>query len=420
MFGGSPFRHRDFRLLLVGQTTTQLGTQVSAVAVPLLAVLTLHASPLQLGLVNAAGTVAFVLIGLPAGAWVDSRARRPILIASDLARAALLATIPIASLLGLLSIAHLIVVSLLAGVARVLFDLAYQSYLPSVVGKDGLLAGNSAMETMRAGGQVAGPALGGLLVALSGAANVVLIQAVTFAVSAALLLGIRTREPAARPHSTRPRIREGVLFVARNGILRAITITSAAGNFSFAMASAVNFLFMARTLGLSPTAIGVVVGLGSGTVIVGAAITPFLARRVGSARIVWLALAVTGPVALLAPLAQPGWLTVLLVVGIAAGELGQIVYAITSLSLRQRICPDHLLGRVNATMRFFMMGMFPLGALLGGVLGEFVGLRPTLWLAGGIIAASTLPVYRALRRLPAGQEDLAGVRTGVESEPPKS
>ena len=125
--------------------------------------------------------------------------------------------------------------------------------------------------------------------------------------------------------------------------------------------------------------------------------TPRLARHAGSARISWLSLAVTGPVGLLTPLAGPGWLVVPLVVGIAAGELGQIVYAVASLSLRQRLCPARLLGRVNATMRFLMMGLFPVGALLGGVLGEFVGLRPTLWLSGGIIAASTLPVHRALR-----------------------
>lgn len=403
VFGGSPFRHRDFRLLLVGQTTSQLGAQISGVAIPLLAVLTLRASPLQLGLVTASGTLAFALIGLPAGAWVDRWPCRPILIASDVTRAVLLATIPVASLLGILTITHLIVVSLLAGSARVFFDLAYQSYTPLVVGKNRLLAGNSAMETVRASAQVFGPGLGGWLVALAGAANVVLIQTATFAASAASLIAIKTHEPAAPTQPDRPRLREqiheGLLFVARTPLLRATAITSAAGNFAFAIASAVSFVFMVRTIGLSATAIGVVVALGSLTVVAGAAVTPHLARYVGSARIIWLSLAVTGPVALLSPLARPGRLVVLLVVGIAAGELGQIVYSITNLSLRQRLCPAHILGRVNATMRFAMMGLFPLGALLGGVLGEFVGLRPTLWLSGGMIAASTLPMYRALRHI---------------------
>lgn len=178
------FAHRDFRLLLVGQTTSQFGAQVSGVAVPLLAVLTLDATPLELGLVTASSTLAFALIGLPAGAWLDRWHRRGILIASDVARAVLIATIPLAAVLDVLSIAQLVVVSLLSGFARVFFDVGYQSYIPSVIGKDKLLAGNSAMETLRASGQVVGPGLGGILVTLIGAANVLLLQAVTFVVSA--------------------------------------------------------------------------------------------------------------------------------------------------------------------------------------------------------------------------------------------
>lgn len=403
MSGRSPLRHRDFRLLLFGQATSQLGAQISGVAIPLLAVLALEASPLQLGVVTASGTLAFALIGLPVGAWVDSWPCRPVLIASDLARTVLLATIPITWLLGALSITQLILVSLLTGFARVFFDVAYQSYIPSVIGKDRLLAGNSAMETVRACGQMAGPGIGGWLVALAGAANVVLIQAAAFAVSAASLVAIKAPEPAAATVPDRPRlggrIKEGMLFVARTPILRATAISSAAGNFAFAIASAVSVVFMVRTMGLSPTGVGVVVALGSVTVAAGAALTPRLARYVGSARIVWLSLAVTGPVALLTPLAGPGWLAIVLVIGIAAGEFGQIIYSITNVSLRQRLCPEQVLGRVNATMRFLLMGLFPLGALLGGVLGEFVGLRPTLWLSGVIIAVSALPIYRALRHV---------------------
>jgi MFS family permease len=399
----SPLRRRDFRLLLAGQTASQLGAQVSAVAIPLLAVLTLDASPLQLGLVSAAQTVAFALIGLPSGAWVDRWRRRPILIASDVIRAVLLATIPIAFLLDVLTITQLIIVSLLAGAARVFFDVAYQSYLPSVIGRDQLLSGNSAMETVRASGQIVGPGIGGWLVALAGAANVVLIQAVTFAASAVSLAAIRTREPAlpapADPPRMWPQVKEGLLFVARTPILRATAITSGLGNFAFAMASAVTVVFMVRTLHLSATAVGVVVALGSVTVMIGAALTPRMARRVGSARIIWLSLAVTAPLGMLTPLARPGLLVTLLVVGMAAGELGQIVYAITNVSLRQKLCPPYLLGRVSATMRFLMMGLFPLGALFGGVVGEVLGLRAALWLTGGVIALSTLPVYRVLRQI---------------------
>ncbi|PWC06840.1 MFS transporter [Mycetocola zhujimingii] len=397
------FRSRDFRLLLIGQTTSQLGSQVSGVAIPLLAVLTLDASPIELGLVTASSTLAFALIGLPAGAWLDRWVKLPVLVASDIARALLLATIPLAALVGILNITHLVVVSLLTGFARVFFDVGYQSYLPVVLGKDRVLAGNSSMEAIRASGQVIGPGLGGGLVGVIGAANVVLTQAVTFAVSAVCLLAIRTREAPIPVHPDRPRlgaqIREGLVFVAHNRILRATALASAAGNFSFAIASAVTFIFASRTLELSPLAIGVIVSVGSVSAMIGAAFTPRISRRVGSVRIIWLSLAVTGPFALLTPLSQPGWLVLLAAVGMSVGELGQIIYAVTNVSLRQRLCPDAMLSRVNATMRVLIMGLFPLGALVGGVLGELIGLRGTLFVAGGLMVLSPIPLMAVFGRI---------------------
>jgi MFS family permease len=394
-------RHRDFRLLLAGQTTSQLGAQVSGVAIPLLAVLTLSATPFEMGLIAASSTVAFALIGLPAGAWLDRVHRRPVLIATDLVRAALLLSIPVAAWWGTLTIMQLVLVSLASGFARVFFDVGYQSYIPSVLGRNQVLAGNSAMETVRASGQVVGPGVGGWLVALAGAANVVLIQALTFVISALSLLAIKRREaeiPVREEHHTlRSQIAEGLSFVLRNRVLRAVAVTSAACNFAFAVAAAVTFIFASRVLELGPAAIGLVVATGSLAVVAGASLTPRIANRIGSARVIWVSLAVTGPLGLLAPLAQPGALVALLVIGIAAGELGQIIYAITNVSLRQRLCPDALLGRVNATMRFLIMGSFPLGALLGGVLGEAIGLRETMWVYGLIIAVAPVPLILALR-----------------------
>ena len=302
---------RDYRLLLLGQTTSQLGAQVSAVAVPLLAVLVLHASAWQLGVVNAAGTIAFLVIGLPVGAWTDRWRRRRILIASDLARAGLLATIPLAAGLGTLSITQLIVVSLLVGAARVFFDVGYQSYLPDLLGPDRVLGGNAAMETIRSTGQVAGPGLGGWLVGLAGAAAVVAVQAGTFLVSALSLLGIRHREAAPQRHpgpaTLRRQVGEGLSFVGGNRVLRVLVLTSALGNFAFAIASSVVVIFMARDLRLSPALIGLITGGGSLAALAGAALTPRLARAIGSARVVWLPLAVTAPVAIPGALARPGW-----------------------------------------------------------------------------------------------------------------
>ena len=398
----SLFASRDFRLLLAGQTTSQLGAQISGVAVPLLAVVTLGASPLEVGLIGAASTLAFAVIGLPAGAWIDRVRRRPVLIASDAVRALLLATIPLAAAFGVLTVGQLLVVSLLAGFARVFFDVGYRSYLPSVIGRDRVLAGNSSLEFVRASGQVAGPALGGVLVTLIGAASVVLVQAGTFAVSALCLVGIRAREDApAGPsrHGMRREVAEGLRFVFRSRALRATAIASALSNVSFAIASAVNMVFLSRTLGLPAALIGAVIAVGSVTVMIGAAFTTRLARAVGSARIIWLSLALTCPLSLLGAFAQPGWWTLLIVAGIAAGELGQIVYAITSVSLRQQLCPDRMLGRVSATMQVVVMGLFPVGAAVGGVLGNAIGPRWTLVVAGCLLLVCPVVLWSALRRV---------------------
>lgn len=392
---------RDFRLLLAGQTTSQLGTQVSGVAIPLLAVGVLGAGPFEVGLIGAASTVAFAAIGLPAGAWLDQWRRGPVLIASDLVRAVLLLSIPVAAWMGLLTIGQVVVVSLLAGIARVFFDVGYQSYIPTVVGKDQVLAGNSAMEFLRASGQVAGPGLGGILVTLIGAANVVLVQAVTFAVSAATLLGIRAPEARPEPHPAshglRAQIAEGLRYVLGNRVLRATALASALSNLSFAVASAVTIVFLVRELLLPAWAVGVLFAIGSVTVMLGAAFTPRMSRLVGSARIIWVSLAVTVPLTLLGVLAQPGWGVALILISIAAGEFGQIAYSITNVSLRQRLCPDRILGRVNATMRVLIMGLFPLGAVLGGGLGEWIGLRPTLVVAGAIGLAAPVVLWIVLR-----------------------
>jgi MFS family permease len=374
---------------------------VTGVAIPLLAVTGLGASALQVGLLGAASTIAFAVIGLPAGAWLDGVRKRPVLVVADVVRALLFASIPVAAWLGVLGMGQLLLVALLAGIARVFFDVGYQSYVPAVVGRDRVLAGNSAMEFLRSSGQLAGPGLGGILVTLVGAANVVLTQAVTFAVSAVTLLAIRAREDVAAeehaPQHLGRRIAEGVRFVVRTPALRATAIASAASNLSFAIASAVTIVFLARDLHQPAWVIGLVVAGGAGATMIGAAVTPAAARRAGSVRIIWLSLALTAPLALLVVLAAPGWGLLLALAGMAAGELGQIVYAITNVSLRQRICPDRILSRVNATMRVAIMGLFPLGALVGGILGDAIGARWTLLVAGAVGLVAPAVLWMALR-----------------------
>jgi MFS family permease len=387
-------RHGDFRLLLVGQTTSQLGSQLAGVAVPLLAVVTLSATALEVGLINAASTVAFAVIGLPAGVWLDRVRRRPVLIAADLVRAGLLATIPALAAFGGLALWQLMAVSLLVGGARVFFDVGYRSYLPALIGPGQVLAGNSVLEFVRASGQVVGPGLGGILVAAWGAPWVIAVQALTFLVSSGCLIAIRRREPSVPADPERGplarQIRVGLTFVLRSRVLRATAVASGVSNFAFALASAVNIIFMARVLGLPQAAIGIVIAAGSGTVMIGAALTPRLARRFGSARIAWLVLAVTMPLTVLGALAFPGWGIVLIVIGIAAGEFGQIVFSIANLSARQTISPPELLGRVNATIQVLVMGLFPLGALIGGGLGDLIGARLTLIVSGVLLLMAPL------------------------------
>jgi MFS family permease len=391
-------RHRDFRLLLIGQTTSQLGAQLAGVAVPLLAVVSLGATALQVGLINAASMLAFAVIGLPAGVWVDRLRRRPLLVAADLVRAGLLATIPALAAVGALAIWQLMVVSLLVGGARVFFDVGYRSYLPALIGRGQVLAGNSALEFVRASGQIVGPGLGGILVAAWGAQWVIAVQAATFVVSGGCLLLIRAREqPVPRDPSSPSlgrQIRVGLGFVLRSRVLRATAVASGVSNVAFAVASAVNIIFMTRVLGLPQAAVGIVIAAGSATVMAGAAFTPWLARRFGSARLAWLVLAATTPLAVLGAFAFPGWGVALIVVGIAAGEFGQIVFSITNTSLRQVICPPELLGRVNATIQVLVMGLFPLGALLGGALGDWVGARVTLVVSGLMLLAAPIALRR--------------------------
>lgn len=410
----SLFRHRDFRLLLVGQTTSQFGTQISGIAIPLLAVGVLEATAFEVGMLGAASTIAFAVIGFPAGAWLDRVRRGPILIASDVVRALLFLTIPVAAWFGVLSMTQLLIVVLLAGIARVFFDVGYQSYLPSVIGRGHVLAGNSAMEFVRASGQIAGPGLGGFLVGLIGAANVLALQAATFAVSALALLGIRSREPEPETPETRTSlgadILEGLRFVLGNSVLRATMIASALSNLSFAIASAVSVIFLVRTLELPEWGVGLVIAIGSATAMLGAALTPRLSSALGSARVIWLSLAATAPFTMIGALAQPGPLIVLVIVGIAIGELGQIVYAITNVSLRQRSTPDRMLGRVNATMRVLIMGLFPLGAIAGGVLGEVLGARLTLVIAGAVAVVAPIALFYALRR----HRDVEEAGLGIE------
>jgi MFS family permease len=401
--GSSLFFHADFRRLWAGDTASQFGTTVGYTAIPLLAAVTLAATPFEMGLLTAAQTLAFLLIGLPAGVWVDRLRRRRVMLTADFTRFALLLSVPLAWWAGVLTLAQLLVVVLLVGVATVFFDIAYQSYLPSLVGRERLLEGNAKLQAVHSVAQVAGPSGAGVLVQLVSAANTVLVTAFGYLASALFLFRIRAVEP--EPERTGharlvPQIAEGLRFVFSDKPLRASVACTATANLFGGAFVAVQVLFLTRTLGLTPAVVGVLLAVGGAGGILGAACSGALTRRIGHARAIWLVPLLSWPAHLLFPWTGPDWRRALAVFGEVVYGFGLVVYNVASVSYRQVICPDRLMGRMNASARFVVWGTIPLGGLLGGALGEGLGLRGAVWVAvGGEVAAVLWVVCSPLRRM---------------------
>lgn len=389
----SLWSHRDFRLLWAGDTISQFGSAIGHTVLPLLAVGALAATPFEMGVLSAASTAAFLLIGLPAGVWVDRLSRRPVMLVADFARAALLLSVPVAWWLGLLTLTHLVVVALLVGAATVLFDIAYQSYLPALVGREQLVDGNSKLEASRAVAQVSGPAAAGGVAQAVGAAVGVLATAVGYLVSALFLLRIRTVEPAPRKPEKpglRHEIAEGLRFVFGHRSLRAIVGCTGTANFFGGMAAAVLVLFLVREIGLSEGVVGLVLSAAGVGGVLGALTVNRWNARFGQTTVIWLSGLVTWPLGVLVPFGAADWRIVFVVVGEAAVAYGATVYNIAQVSYRQSICPDHLLGRMNASIRFVVWGSMPLGGLVGGLLGGGIGVTATLFVGMACQAAAVL------------------------------
>lgn len=396
-------RRRDFRLFMSSHICNELGGSITYVALPLMAVLTLDASAMQAGLLAAAEHAAFLVLGLPAGAWVDRMRRRRVMMAADLARTVLLTALPVAYLLDLHSMPLLYAVALLLGCARLFGDVADQSYLPTLIGKDTLIAGNSKLETVRSGAEFAGPGIAGFLVQLLGAAGTLAGQAVTSLVSVVLLGRIGAREekpePAPRRHLLRD-IREGLGYVLGHRILRLIALNTAAVNLFLSAVMAIEVLFLTRTVGLPPAAVGWVLTTATIGSVLAATVADRVTRAVGAARLTWLSLLVTMPFGLLLPLADKDWRIGLFVLGSFVQSAGVTLYNICQVTYRQTVCPPHLLGRMTATMRFLVWGVLPLSGLLAGLLGELLGVRNALWLCAAALSVAPLVLLCSpLRRM---------------------
>jgi MFS family permease len=389
------WRHRDFLHLWGSETVSQLGTQVTQLALPIVAVTVLTATPFQMGVLTALETLAFLVIGLPAGAWVDRWRRRRVLVVNDVIRALALGSIPLAYVVHALSLPQLFGIAVVTGTATVFFDVAYQSYLPSLVARDQIVDGNGKLETSRAVAQVAGPGITGVLLRLVSAPLLIAADAVSFLVSALFIAGIRHRDVVPDRAERRPlrtEIAEGLSFVVRHLLLRRIVACTGIANFAGAMSGALLVLYALRELGLSQSTVGFVFAAGSVGGLVGAVTGARFARWVGEGRAIPLTALLIMPFSALVPLAVLGAPTVLLVIGWFGFSWAVVAYNITQVSFRQRLCPPRLLGRMNASVRFVVYGTQPLGALLGGALGSTIGVLPTLWISVAGAGVAALPV----------------------------
>ena len=401
------WHHRSFRRLWIAETVSQTGTMVSQIALPLLAILVVHASTFEVGLLTALQSVAFLVIGLPAGAWVDRMRLRNVLIANDILRAVATGSIPLAAALHALTIEQLYAVAVVVGIGTVFFDVAYQSYLPELVDRDRLVEGNAKLQASESLAQIAGPSIGGILIQALTAPYAVLVDALSFVWSAAWVSAIRTESPKRQcdPHRHLGReIAEGLRFVVGNRMLRAIALCTASSNLFISLGLAVYYVLLARDLRLSPGVIGLIGSTAAVGGLIGSLLAGRVARRLGQGPTIWISILVAGPLGFVAPFVHRDWTLVVLAATQLLFWITVVVYNITQVSFRQGLCPQSLLGRMNATMRFLVWGTLPLGSLLGGILGSWLGPRPALLIAAIGACFAFLPVYlsplRALRELP--------------------
>jgi MFS family permease len=413
--------HRNFRQLWIGDALGQLGAQLAMLALPIYAVTTLDATEWQMGVLTAAETVAFPVIGLFVGAWVDRMRKRRTLIVADLVRAAALAVVVVTGLTETGSMALLIGAAVVISCANVFFDVSHQSYVPGLVGLDRIAEGNSKLQATQSVAIAVAPGVGGQLLRVVSAPALVGFTVVTYLLSAVAVGRIRHEEvlPArAERRSLRVEIAEGLRFVLTQPLLRRIVACTSLSNFAGSVTNALLVIYALRTLGLDEAALGAVYSASAVGGILGAVVADRLSRRVGEGRTIALSALAWVPAMALTPLAftlsdagipAPA----VLITGGAAAMFFIVVYNVAQVSFRQRLCPPALLGRMNASVRVIVWGTMPLGGLLGGLLGTQIGVVPTLWVAVGGSALATLPVLLSpLVRM----RDLPGPDTGASHE----
>ncbi len=427
----SLFHHPNFRKLWVGDTISQFGTQVSQLAIPLVALNVLNASAFEVALLGTIEFLPFLLFTLPAGAWVDRLQRRPILITGDVGRAIALLSIPIAYKLGILTILQLYVVGFAMGVLTVFFDVSYQSYLPSLVDRDQLVEGNAKLQASQSAAQVLGPGSGGYLIGILTAPIAVIVDALSYLASALFVFAIHGSEAPIPPSnrkggSRRERLRgfggeihEGLMYVVGHPYLRMVAGATSTSNLFSNIAMGIYFVYVVRVLGLDPLRIGLIFSLGSIGTLIGALVANRVAARIGVGRAIVVSMALNGPSVLLIAIAPVGAAEPFLIASAALGGFSALIYNINQVSFRQAITPERTQGRMNATMRFLVWGTIPIGTVTSGVLATVFGLSTTIWI--GAILSFTPVLFlvfspiRSIKTMPSSPEDWAARNASLEA-----
>jgi MFS family permease len=378
---------RDFRRLWIGETTSLLGSSVASVALPLVAVVTLQASTFTVAVLTATAWLPWLLLGLPAGAWVDRLPQRPVMLVADAVSFTVFVSVPITAWFGVLTVAQLLAAAFLGGCAKVFFGTAYRSYLPSLVDSERLPGANAWLQGSESTADVVGPGIAGLIAQAFGAVSGVLADALSFVVSALCLRSLST-SGARRGVGPRRRLRsemaDGLRFVFGDPYLRVLACFSATSNIALAGLSAIAVVFLVRDVGVSPGAAGITLALGQIGGVAAAMVSGRLARRFGTARTMVLSEVLAAPLLGLLGLTRSGAGLVFFVAGIFAIGLGVCTSNILTTTFRQQYCPPELLGRVTSCTAVVNYSMIPLGGVLAGALGSVLGVRETIWIMAGV------------------------------------
>jgi MFS family permease len=409
-------RDRDYRLYWAGESVSIIGSAMAVFAMPLTAVVVLHAGAFEVGMLQAAAWLPSLLVGLFAGAWVDRARKRPVMIAADLVSFVLFASVPVAAWAGVLTIGQVVAVAFGGGIARVFFSAADPPFLRSVVKQDDRMDAYAKVEVSFWAGELGAPGLAGLLAQLAGAVAGVLANALSFLVSAFCLLRIRAAEPEAAPDSApqeksslRRDIAEGVRFVVRDPYIRLIALSAGVGNFGECVMNAAVVVFLVRTIGTGTGVAGLLVAAAGAGGLIGSLVATSVGRRLGNARGILVSAAVTAPFVLLIPLTSGGPGLLLFAVGMLCYGIGVAISNVLAQTFSLNYVPEHLLGRYGSTIGIVIQGTQPLGAVVGAIIGGAAGPRAALWAGAVAIVLGAVILFlgpiRKHRDMPTAAEE---------------